>query len=77
MTTGEDGEQGPKGLAGVEGEMGEDGGMGEKGDVGEDDTAPCEETKKCNCDTHVLVTHSQTTSVSGKWVMLTMVERNV
>ena len=46
--------------------MGEDGGMGEKGDVGEDDTAPCEETKKCNCDTHVLVTHSQTTSVSSQ-----------
>ena len=61
--TGEKGVEGQKGLIGIQGDVGEDGREGAPGEVGDDNDDACTLEKDCNCDTHVLVRHSQTENV--------------
>ena len=58
---------GEKGLAGVKGQKGEPGLDGAKGSPGIDGVCEHDErVPRCNCDTHVIVRHSQTSDVSWK-----------
>ena len=60
---GADGEAGQRGLAGIMGENGEPGIDGIKGEDGPDGKCQPDDFTACNCDTHTLVIHSQTTGV--------------
>ena len=63
LSEGDKGETGQKGLAGIQGEKGEPGVDGAKGDKGPDGNCQPDDYTPCNCDTHVLVKHSQDGSV--------------